>query len=86
MGLELLDVGIEHFAMLGRRFALEDNAFRVKTVRDGIHGGCFAAGFGFGAAGFSAVGTGGIDFLLGGHEGTGLILGGGRLVVGGGSG
>jgi hypothetical protein len=51
--------------MLGRRFALEDNAFRVETVRDGVHGGCFAAGFGFGAVRFSAVGTGGIDFSSG---------------------
>src|SRR5450432_3363427 len=62
--------------MLGGRFSLEDGAFRVKAMRDGVHGGCFAAGFGFGAVKFSAVGTGGIDFFLGGHWCTDLSLGG----------
>jgi len=65
LGLELLDVGIQHFAMLFGGFLLEDDAFGIEAVRDGVHGGCFAAGFGLGAVRFSAVGTGGINFSWG---------------------
>jgi hypothetical protein len=46
----------------------------VETVSDGVHGGDLAAGFGFGSVGFCAVGTGGVDFSLGGHGCTELSL------------
>ena len=47
--------------------AREDDPFGVESVSDGVPGGCFAAGFGFGSVRFCAVGTGGVDFLLGRH-------------------
>ena len=74
-GLELLDVGVQHFLILLGGFFRDDDAFGVEAVSDGVPGGDLAAGFGFGSVGFCAVGTGGVDFSLGGHWCTELSLG-----------
>ena len=74
--------------MLVTRFIGQDDAFGVESVSDGVQGGGFSAGIGFGSVRFCAVGTGGVDFSLGGHflgkhGSTDLILGGGVAVDGG---
>ena len=79
-GLELLDVGVEHFLKLLSGFFRDDDTFGVEAVSDGVPGGDLAAGFGFGSVGFSAVGAGGVDFSLGGHGCTDWSLRRGGLV------
>jgi hypothetical protein len=67
LGLELGLVCVEHFLILFAGFIRQDDPFGVEAVSDGVLGGSFSAGFGFGPVGFCAVGTGGVDFSLGGQ-------------------
>ena len=77
-GVEVVQVGVEQNVVAGCVFVGKDERASGDTVFERVHGGFLAANFRDGAVGFRAVGTGGIDFSLGGHrELLGIWLGGG---------
>jgi hypothetical protein len=67
-GLEVVDVGFEQDGVLVVVFIGQCYGLGSESVFQGVHGGGFAAFLGDGSVRFRAVGTGGIDLALSGHQ------------------